>query len=239
MFQELPQVRIFRSGTYEIFKSIGGVMKERPILFSTEMVKAILDGRKTMTRRVVKPQPIYNEAFYGGWGICTKKSDTAIKSFNEGCYKDLCPYGQVGDRLWVRETFWQDERDKMICFEADKTYKVHPDTNYLLQRKYNGTANPDMLQIETNIFWHKRPSIFMPRWASRITLEITNIKVERLQEITYDDAFKEGKAIMEYSILMHNPIEDLFRTLWNSINAKRGYSWESNPWVWVIEFKRI
>jgi hypothetical protein len=164
-------------------------MNERPILFSGEMVRAILEGRKTQTRRVIKPQLRIN-------------------------YK--CPYGQPGDRLWVRET-WQ-------CFKPNTEEIINPNTVNIRALAYRATN-------EWRGKW--RPSIHMPRWASRITLEITAVRVERLQDIGEVDAMREGDPTCE------NTHIDWFRALWDSINAKRGYSWESNPWVWVVEFQRI
>ncbi len=201
-------------------------MKEHPIIFSSEMVKAILEGRKTMTRRVVKPQPESSEFIRWDLDFDWRYKGEGI-SLNRESMPKYCPYGQVGDRLWVRETWCQDL-----------------DTNCITKHiVYKASAHP-----QAGFTW--KPSIFMPRWASRITLEITNIRVERLQEITQDDAFKECMT-RELAIqlgLSVSPSEEefnltqarrIFIELWNSINAKRGYSWESNPWVWVIEFKRV
>lgn len=196
-------------------------MKERPILFSSEMVRAIMEGRKTQTRRVVKPQPLTSD------GMIAR----AIPEwYYPREFAKFCPYGQPGDRLWVRET-WATEYS------------------------YNGT-NPSSLS-KGNQLWFKatkeswdetciselyqrgntRPSIFMPRWASRITLEIVSIRVERVQEITDDHAIQEGVDRTNSSIVGYPRTR--FQKLWDSLNAKRGYSWESNPWVWVIEFKRV
>lgn len=168
-------------------------MKERPILFSTSMVQAILEGRKTMTRRVVKYKPHKDHIYCDGNGIAQK-----------------CPYGSVGDRLWVRETWayrqWNHDR---VYYKAD-----------------NNLADINREDEK----W--RPSIFMPRKLSRITLEITNIRVERLQEITESDAISEG--------IIHNSMNDPkieFQWLWQSINGIE--SWEANPFIWVIEFKRV
>ena len=172
-------------------------MKEHPILFSTEMVKAILDGSKTQTRRVIKPQPWDMDKAY-------------FKVFRKDFGERVCPY-EIGDHLWVRETWWPSQVDlRGVYYKADG------------------------VQCKK---W--RPSIFMPRWVSRITLEVTGLKVERIQEITEEDAKAEGVPII------HTEIEDIswyrpsFATLWDSLNAKRVYSWESNPWVQVITFKCI
>ena len=173
-------------------------VKERPILFSGEMVRAILDGRKTQTRRVVKPQP----PPLGGF----------VKN----------PYGQPGDRLWVRETWALDDK---YYYRAD------------------GAVGDRCGK------W--KPSIHMPRAASRITLEITGVRVERLQEITISDIYAEGAITDEWlewrddvsgvGMPAGSRIEnerDVWEKLWDSINGKT-YPWKSNPWVWVIEFKRI
>ena len=204
-------------------------MKERPIIFSTDMVKAILEGRKTQTRRVIKPQPprhwsIPPARFFQGhfneWGA--KVSVDSIK----------CPYGQAGDRLWVRET-WATEWEF-------NDYKPS-----LLPKRNPSDAVPFVPIAYTDTDWdgyrvgRTRPSIFMPRWASRITLEITEVRVERLQEITEDDAEAEGCVTPYWGDLAHQDLIGQFQNLWDSLNAKRGYSWKSNPWVWVIGFKPV
>jgi hypothetical protein len=190
-------------------------MKERPILFSTEMVKAILDGRKTMTRRIKGLKDINinpNKWQYVDYSY-THSGHKWIFDNHEALdtvYID-CPYGQAGDKLWVRETFQLDE---ITC---KPLYKAN----------YN----------DCKLNW--RPSIFMPHWASRITIEITNIRVERLQDITETDAKSEGVTPNQHiaSDRYWPTYKDKFEELWDSINAKRGYSWESNPWVWVISFR--
>jgi len=187
-------------------------VKERPILFNTEMVRAVLDGRKTQTRRV----------------ITAKKNQTVLRSFLSGLLHwekimPYCPYGKVGDRLWVRETWATQKGVAGVIYKAD---------------------NPERL-----IDGPWSPSIFMPRWASRITLEITDVRVERVQDITPEDAKAEG--LTPYAIYGGRPhswtVEDqtftdpckAFSRLWDSINAQRGYGWDANPWVWVIEFKPV
>jgi hypothetical protein len=220
-------------------------MKERPIIMGAESVMAILDGRKTQTRRVIKIQPPEED-----YQLLTVIDSTRNK--DEGCshWAKLnesktnividdgrmfrCPYGIIGDRLWIRETWKQ-------VFDTPKvvTYKSSDPTNI------NGGK------------W--RSPLFMPRWASRITLEITDIKVERLQDITEEGAIAEGiefdsgweeqsgEGYCDGVGYMNYETGDLdcitpkesYRTLWNSLNAKRGYSWESNPWVWVISFRVV
>ena len=178
---------------------------ERPIIFSSPMVRAILDGRKTQTRRLVKPQPKIILAVHSDASITTERI------FRSGDQRIHCPYGQPGDRLWVRETFSLSGNG--YFFRAD-------------------VPQPETVKYSWN------PSIHMPRWASRITLEIINIRVERLQEISEKDANAEGVGtLFKYGMPAGRSI-DCFHALWDSINAKRA-PWASNPFVWVIEFKLI
>lgn len=199
--------------------------KEKPILFSGPMVRAILDGRKTQTRRIVK-----DPARIGCLtGDCphTNQSD---------CIRDItvfgatqCPYGNEMDRLWVRETF---------AAPWGLDYKFPGGESGILYRADNPKKFPD------DGTW--KPSIFMPRAASRITLEITAVRVERLQDISEQDAIAEGISNIgpcrsvgwqDYSggPGFMRPIKS-YKSLWESINGKG--SWAANPWVWVIEFKK-
>jgi hypothetical protein len=207
-------------------------MKERPILFTTEMVRAYLAGKKTQTRRVIKPQPFgwaeHIEPYpcdklpgYGQPGDWLQASEYYHKACGLGC---KCPYGNPGDVLWWRET-WASH-SMMSGIKPSELPKVGP---------FFYRADPEI--NESHYWW--RPSIFMPRWASRIQTPIVSVRVERVQEITEKDARTEGVP----GIATHEPYprqyRDSFEVLWNVINAKRGYSWESNPWVWVIEFSRL
>lgn len=178
-------------------------MKERPILFSGAMVRALLDGTKTQTRRMVKPQP----RILAGELLCWK--DDAL---TDDQMAELCPYGQPGDRLWVREA-WMDLRG------------VDGAVGPCMYRATFGNA-PDGGK------W--RPSIHMPRWASRITLEVTGMRVERLQDISEADARAEGVSRAQCPD-WHATTD--FRAIWESINGPG--SWDANPWVWVVEFKRL
>jgi hypothetical protein len=197
-------------------------VKERPILFSAPMVRALLEGRKTQTRRVVKfrvtgPNPPQTLDFYDGdkWkGTCHEdgRSGNALK---------LCPYGVPGDRLWVRETW-----------SMAKSCNVH-EPFYRADGEASGR--------QTTLSYHERearwrPSIFMPRWASRITLEVTDVRVERLQEISEADALAEG-AKQHQDKDPDYGYAGWYRALWESINGPD--SWAANPWVWVIEIKRV
>ena len=199
-------------------------MKERPILFSAPMVRAILEGRKTQTRRIVKPQPY-------PWKMEIHRGELFVL---DGGWRPFCkvPFGCPGDRLWVRETWAMEGTDGS--------------SNLPLQ--YRADRN-DWLEVSK---W--KPSIFMPRWASRITLEIESVRVERLQEISAEDAIAEGTRIEKGSGLiggedcymmttnsgyMRGPLGaiEAYKDLWQSINGKG--SWNLNPWVWVIQFKRV
>lgn len=221
-------------------------MKERPIIFSGPMVRAILDGRKTMTRRVVKPQPLNNRVgmvngayarLPNSWLVNGSVSEYHDKGITPPRWE--CPYGQPGDRLWVRETHYvqsagyQDGTGKDIRYRADM---VGDSWDYFRRRAFTWT-----------------PSIHMPRWASRITLEVTGVRVERLQDISEEDAIAEGIArdCCDEGWRNYRAKDPLyptyglspkasFNTLWQSLNAKRpGCSWDDNPWVWVVEFQQV
>jgi len=214
-------------------------MKEYPILFSGEMVRAILEGRKTQTRRVIKPQPIMMDS--GTWYPSDVPGDgknkTGLHYANEnhmrkGLPFDFCPYGQPGDRLWVRET----AKLRTITATSWKvsSFDLHykADDGLVIFNNRAGRYAP-----------YKRigftPSIHMPRWASRITLEIVNIRVERVQEISISDMVAEGIQDLREKMSGVPCVINRFQVLWNSINAKRGYGWETNPWCWCITFKII
>jgi len=194
----------------------------RPILFSGEMVKAILDGRKTQTRRVIKPQPPY------GIGLDFDPEDEYAYYYTRGDVGELRtirnPYGQPADLLWVREQW------KATGLFAD----MKPSKTSACGR-FAYRADSVTLERDVSILW--RPSIHMPRWASRITLEVTAVRVERVGEISLEDAAAEGDP--RPLSASENDSVTWFQHLWDSINAKRGYSWDSNPWVWVVEFKRV
>ncbi len=203
-------------------------MKEKPILFSAPMVRAILEGRKTQTRRIVKPQPLW----VADPSVPFKTADCDPRGIIR------CPYGQPGDRIWVRET-----------------WAYHPDfpeaTHRAIYRAEKGVEN----DVDR---W--RPSIHMPRWASRILLEVTGIRVERLNDISEVDSLSEGILSVRSDEFEADHFKDWkkrfdaavssgekppvgpspkesFKVLWESINGTG--SWEANPFVWVIEFKRI
>lgn len=209
-------------------------MKARPIIFSGEMVRAILDGRKTQTRRLIKPQPIIivPEITPIAWNW-NDKIETYEPLF-QVYMADICPYGIPGDQLWVRENI----RKRVINEYAGSTYLS--DLTAVMGTGPNGSY------VGRAVGWPwKRnvlPSIYMPRWASRIYLEITNIRVERLQDISGQDAIQEGyprDRELFPTINTETKAVAWFKQLWDSINTKRGYPWENNPWVWIIEFRKL
>ncbi len=199
-------------------------MKERPILFSAPMVRALLAGTKTQTRRGVKGflpcRPEFNEE-RGLWEIYNGDSVAATLR---------CPYGQPGDRLWVRENGWQRP------FRSARDMREGADT----WPPYEYDAEPVCCWEDgelKRLGWKRRPSIHMPRWASRILLEVTAVRVERLQDISATDAIAEGLStrLREHDAVCH--LLDQYRDLWESINGPE--SWDANPFVWVVEFKRV
>ncbi len=198
-------------------------MKEHPILFSGKMVRAILDGRKTQTRRVIKRFTIGgpNDPESSVFDVYDKTASPSwIGAFGldgKGNFCDRCPYGKPGDRLWVRECFWMP---------MGYNEKKHKD-----KILYKATCLPKMDNIKSR--W--KPSIHMPRWASRILLEVTDVWVKRVNDAGYEDMIAEGIPFTKYPATA----SFLFQNLWNSINAKRGFGWDKNPWVWVVEFRRI
>lgn len=199
-------------------------IKERPILFSAPMVRAILAGQKTQTRRAVKPQAI------------------TPSLLTEGAWKDAstgkpvrCPYGEPGDRLWVREAFahyYHDNSEPPFRSPDDVAYKA------------------DEFKPDEYVYGTWKPSIHMPRWASRILLEIVSVRVERLQDISESDCWEEGieEVMHDFDELGQaqmakrlgcciDDAKPLYAQLWESINGAG--SWDANPWVWVVEFKRV
>lgn len=225
-------------------------MKERPILFSAPMVRALLDGSKTQTRRAVKPQPPSIEQVKAKAGIdydwiAPRKPEQPWRVAGPvWAVRDLmgqkphlrCPYGQPGDRLWVREswspdppdvdgwgyTAWAGCREGQIAGVPERFR--HP-------RFCNYAAD----WLHGPIRW--TPSIHMPRWASRITLEVTAVRVERLQDISEADVIAEGASWAACGAPQEGSHRADFARLWESINGPD--SWTANPWVWAISFKRL
>jgi len=193
-------------------------MKEHPIIFSPPMVKAILEGRKTVTRRVIKPQPEYHHGAGKRESYSWKGGVYALNFYpDNSTILDHCPYGKKGDVLWVRET-WACEQGTT-------------------EKHYFHKASYELLISGERLIKKWNSPRFMPREAARLFLEVKSIRVKRLQDISEADAVREG--LPESMTGASKYSSGCFRHLWDSLNADRGYSWESNPWVWVIEFRRV
>ncbi len=214
-------------------------MKYTGTIFQGWGVKAILEGRKTQTRRVIKPQPVrVNDAFDGTWDWKGHLYDDLTLAMT---LKDNCPYGQVGDRLWVRETHYRWGRWVPNGFSktGKQKWTFRAGTSEVLYIDNPPTLNvlPNSRHMERG--WFKRPSIFMPRSASRITLELTGVKVERVQDISPQDIEREGLTPPSDSLNWVGTFQNNFRLLWDSINAKRGFGWDVNPWDLALTFKVV
>ena len=189
-------------------------MKERPILFSAPMVRAILAGTKTQTRRVLKGA---NHVSAGG---------APLKFTGSDIREVQCPYGWIGDRLWVRESFCP-------IYPQDPHYNGGRPIEYDYQATYkHGDRLGDLIGVKKK--W--KPSIHMPRAASRITLEVTGVRMERLQDISDEDCLAEGIYPTRTGLYPGSP-RAAYQQLWDEINGPS--SWDANPWVWRVEFKRL
>jgi hypothetical protein len=290
-------------------------VRERPVLFKGEMVKAILENKKTQTRRVVKPQPFELEEdgeLEGGWyewgwkygaskttapKSCFWHAATWQKNVGTAPIDKFCPYGKPGDRLWVRESLWVsdcgnyyarpyhggfstdydilakdgskewltnryiptgfDDTDKRHIYPEfpHMTTSWHNEGKTLRSGRYIEAFSMGFADLDTSVkiepltgntithhyeatFRKRISSIFMPRWASRITLEVTGVRVERLKQISLEDVEAEGTPISPIKYRGKYARFEDFKILWNSINGKK-YPYETSPWVWVISFKRL
>ncbi|MDW2321297.1 hypothetical protein R7127_13525 [Vibrio sp. 1159] len=214
-------------------------MKVTPMIFNTEMVKALLDGRKTVTRRPVK---VDYERGMNGPVVRGKNGEVSVLSFAP--IAGLCPFGNVGDLIWVRETF---------CPDPDCDHDSWDDHELSFFEWNNCGCSaaflPDALKNNEHCLFKAEgfpdlkwtPSIHMPRWASRLTLRVTNVRIERVQEITEDQAVQEGLAKHPQLPAWWSPVGYqtspiyAYEELWNSIYQ----NWDENPYVWVIEFEVI
>jgi hypothetical protein len=230
-------------------------MSDKPIIFSAGMVRAVLDGRKSQTRRV--PAKLYN----GAWCLDPDEEDEDKQKLIEAC-----PYGKAGDRLWVKETWqtWMLPNGDLKCF-----YRANGEHQFVFERdEYDGFRKfyTDGFQFSDEFCPERRwrSSRIMPRQHSRITLEIVSVRVEHVQDITEADARAEGVApnwvgdLAGWSPEEHGYLDYLlpesrwdseeaglltaresYQTLWDLLNRTRGYGWDANPWVWVLEFRRV
>jgi hypothetical protein len=212
-------------------------VKERPILFTGEMVQRLLDGSKTQTRRLVKTVPLRGDAVgvrvVGEYPTVVRLTDEGLVWNPNGPFEDAvpfphpekcCPYGLPGDQLWVKETFCLAfdtntcERTGGYHYRADGYEVVHVDDH---------SRSP----------W--KPSIHMPRAASRIQRELTDVRLERVQEITEQDAIAEGIGVVYGTHWMDTSKRRGFRDLWNGFYGDRDFGWDKNPWIWAMSFKEI
>ena len=205
---------------------------ERGMIFNAEMVRAILDGRKTQTRRPIKwKQTRFTEIGEREDGSKWPWSEDAEHAFD---FWHPCPFGSVGDRIWVRETFQGPLFDFDLMDSYCKDSTPFEKSEFCVY-KADGVPAPEFYDADDELHCCWRPSIHMPRWASRILLEITGVRVERLKSISDRDALREGCSTADMK--SGDCVADGFARLWASIYGDE--SWNSNPWVWVIEFKRI
>jgi hypothetical protein len=215
-------------------------MNEKPILFSGPMIKAILEGRKRMTRRVAKVDSFGNLQLRSGWSI---QADCSLQDVKQ----ERLPWHH-GMRLWVREVCWmwgQWGHNGRTPTGLVK-WRFHPIGKQVLYDRPEG----ELARRGGEPGWVYRHARFMPRWASRITLELTGVRVERVQDISTADVEAEGFDVASklppvvppgtnVEMLAWMVAQDLFAKTWDKLNGKRGFPWESNPWVWVLEFKRV
>nr|WP_041930735.1 hypothetical protein [Pantoea ananatis] len=238
-------------------------MRERPILLNAEMVRAVLDGRKTQTRRIIQ-SPAKNmqvrghecisyrapgDKWYQDYVFSMRDRSGTWQDYKHEQFLAKCPFGAVGDRLWVRETFRVHSRATDVATLVYKASEQQSWTQQVHRVPIEKCNKPAVIDTWT-------PSVHMPRWASRITLEITGVRVERLNSISHRDACREGLFREEYNWRENEfPLDDIayrtssaaktryscpkrcFQELWQSIYGVD--SWQANPWVWVIEFKRV
>lgn len=227
---------------------------DRPILFSAEMVRALLTGRKTVTRRVIKPLPVVTMREYGDYREVIWKDDNHLCNIGGGgTFEEMlrsaagrCPYGAAGDRLWVREVHYcfghwepvdgprkrtRTGRQRWRFVRDSDAVRYAPPIGHRLGMHHADPATSA---------WHKRLARFMPRSAARLALEVVSVRVERVQEITPGDVLAEGvppRAWQRTDVPFDADLVPDFAALWDRINAERGYPWVDSPFVWVITFK--
>lgn len=256
-------------------KNQSNQVKERPIIFSGEMVKAILDGKKTMTRRVIKSNHDLSRYTHVDFDVDgdNKWELARINDLKRTYTKIGNPYGNVGDRLWVREAYtvtgwnhddgsvyikyladgheqyFDNETDEMECAIDSLVASVCKELDKRKVPMLNDEAYDCSLDENKP---RNRSPMSMPRFASRLLLEITDIRVERLNDISEADCEKEGFRFYPLSRICFKPsstkhlsghggnnYKSIFGEYWDTLNAKKGYPWSSNPWVWVVEFKVV
>jgi hypothetical protein len=218
-------------------------MSEKPILFTVEMVKAILEGRKTVTRRVID---LPDDVLWDFTGVMKDGSYRFSHQGDKDLIDGLCfrkPRYQVGDLLWVKEGWWDLGHMEHGKWQGRiESHTVKPryvaDCPDPFAEGIGGIVQPEKIPWkQTRLFrstWRKCSSRFMPKWVARTWLEVVSVRAERLQDITEDEIWAEGLCPTSEDLAYLEWIN-----LWDSINAKRGYSWEINPWCWVLSFKQV
>ena len=239
-------------------------VKRRPIIFSGESVPRILARKKTQTRRIESQQPVLVDGKTWEWPYPTEKRPDGSWKKSKASWADgfkyvsmpqFCPYGQPGDRLWVKEIWrvgaWQEDTDRIaVDYKADgycrpEWIEVLDEEQFSTlweqstndaRKVYGEMERYHWKQGESPCRW--RNPRYMPRWASRVELVLLDAGLERLQDISEEDALADGGWIYAKCPIHKAPIES-YRAVWNVLNAKRGYPWESNPWVWRLRFELI
>lgn len=210
-------------------------MRERPILFRPALVRAILNGEKTQTRRVAKRVMVHH-THDEGRRFCSGPACSIGNDRAPGApINDVgSPYGVVGDKLWVRESGYIDRDEKrFFVYEATPNQCITPDDRGLPFTTDRTTAPPKDA-------YKRVPSIHMPRWACRIVLEVTDVRLQRLQETSGEDALAEGTWVEPCPTGVTPELaREIFSESWGRINAERGYAWDTNPYVWAITFRRV
>lgn len=231
-------------------------MKERPILFTSANVLAILDDRKGQTRRIVKFPPSIQNPSWTGYDRILDEGGLVLYSPGAPCWNEhppiKCPYGKPGDRLWVKETHWRYGKWRPSTASGKLRWRFVATAGHIVPVKpdqYIRFVAPETKPAREEHGWHKRPSLFMPRWTSRLTLEITQVRVERLNQISHDDSKAEGisdprpkrcqgldsdhfACCAEYP---HRDYRARYAELWESIHGPGSFD---DRWVWAVDFRR-
>ena len=210
-------------------------MKERPVIFTADEVRATLDDRKSQFRRVMKPQPTEPMWYRGAGGQVVGATK------NPGV--TWCPYGDDGDLLWVRETHWRNIHPGMKIEQVAFERPDQPQNIWLSGQASSDVGDrlpliSEVRSVLDSAFWERRHGVAMPKWAARIWLSVVDVRVGRVQEITAHSMAHHEGVTRDDSYRTNAELVRIFSRAWNSLNLKRGFGWEMNPWVWVVTFER-